>query len=70
MSSIAELKGQLALLQSMIAESEDDVAIAVYTTKITSIEFAIEELVLNSPLEIAPTGVPQTPVSEQKQGQS
>ena len=70
MSSILELKAQLAVLQSMILESaEDDVAIAVYTTKITSIEFAIEELVLNSPLKIAPTGVPQTPVSEQKQVQ-
>ena len=66
MSSIAELNAQLALLQSMIAESEDDVAKAVYTTKIASITFAVEELILNSPKEIAPTAVPQTPVSEEK----
>ena len=69
MSSIAELKSQLALLQSMIAESEDDAVIAIYTTKIASIKFAVAELFLNSPMEIAPTAVQQTPVSEQKQVQ-
>ena len=69
MSSIAELKVQLAVLQSMIAESEDDVATAVYTTKIASIKVAVAELVLNSPMEITPTVVPQTPVSEGKKSQ-
>ena len=69
MSSIAELKAQLALLQSMIAESEDDVAIAVYTTKIASIKCAVAKRVLNSPTEIAPTVMPETSLSKEKQVQ-
>ena len=69
MSSIDGLKSQLALLQSMIAESEDDAAIAIYTTKIASMKCAVAELVLNSPREIAPTAVPQNPLSEENQVQ-
>ena len=69
MSSIADLKAQLALLQSLIEESDDDAAIAIYTTKIASIKCAIAELVSNSPMEIAPKAVPQTPLLKEKQVQ-
>ena len=67
MSSILELKAQLAVLQSMKAESEDDAAIAAFTTRIASIEVAVAELVSNLPMEIAPTTVSQNSLSEEKQ---
>ena len=69
MSSIADLNVQLAHLQSMVAESEDDAEIAIYTTKIASIKIAVAELVANSTLEIAPTAVPRTPLLDEKQVQ-